>query len=139
MFKKILLPLDLTDRHAAALRLAAELARQSGGEVTLLHVVEVIPGLSREEESPFYARLERKAAAHLERWAGELSSAQVTVRGEVLFGERVREVLDYVSRAAVDLIVLTSPPFEPERPIAGLGSLSYRIGLVCKCPVLLVK
>src|SRR5437899_2206478 len=131
MFKKILLPLDLTDRHAAALQLAADLARQ-GGEVTLLHVVEVIPGLSREEEAPFYARLERKATAHLERWAGELSSAHVSVRGEVVFGERVREVVDYVSRTGVDLIVLTSPPFEPDRPIAGLGSLSYRIGLVCK-------
>src|SRR6266566_1302518 len=33
MFKKILLPLDLTDRHAAALRLAADLARQVGGEI----------------------------------------------------------------------------------------------------------
>jgi len=139
MFKKILLPLDLTDRHAAALKLAAELAREGGGEVTLLHVIEVIPGLSREEESTFYTRLERKATAHLERWASELPGKEVTIRGEVVFGERVREVVNYVAKSAVDLIALTSPPFEPNRPIASLGSLSYRIGLVCTCPVLLVK
>src|SRR5262249_24308492 len=36
MFKKILLPLDLTDRHTAALRLAADLARQGDGDITLL-------------------------------------------------------------------------------------------------------
>ena len=55
MFKKILLPLDLTDRHAAALQLAAELARQGGGEVTLLHVVEVIPAYDIAENTSFAA------------------------------------------------------------------------------------
>ena len=139
MFKNILLPMDLTDRHTTALQVAAGLASQGGGEVTLLHVIEVIPGLSREEEATFYGRLERKATAHLERWAATLAEQRVSVKGEVVFGERVREVVAYAAKAGIDLILLTSPRFERDKPIAGLGSLSYRIGLVCACPVLLVK
>src|ERR1051326_9108272 len=50
MFKRILIPLDLTDKHHAALSKAADLARHSDGRVTLLHVIEVIPGLAVEEE-----------------------------------------------------------------------------------------
>jgi nucleotide-binding universal stress UspA family protein len=61
MFQRILLPVDLSDRHEAALKAAAELARGSGAEVVLLHVIELIPGLSIEGEKPFYARLEWKA------------------------------------------------------------------------------
>ena len=138
MFKKILLPLDLTDRHEGALRIAAEMAG-GGGEVTLLHVIEVIAGLPPEEEPTFYSRLERKAAAHLERLAASLAGGSVTVRGEVVYGERVREVVAYAARTSADIIILTSPRPEPEHPAAGLGSLSYRIGLFCGCPVLLVK
>ena len=42
MFKKILVPVDLTDVHQPALDIAARLAKENDGEVTLLHVVEVI-------------------------------------------------------------------------------------------------
>jgi hypothetical protein len=63
VFKKILLPVDLTDKHLPALDVAADLAKQSGGEVLLLHVIEVISGLSMEEERDFYGRLEKRAPA----------------------------------------------------------------------------
>ena len=139
MFKKILLPLDLTDRHVPALQLAARLAKQGGGEVTLLHVIELIHGLTREEEPTFYGRLERKAAAHLERWAEALAAEQVSVQAEVVFGKRVREVVGYASRAEAEVIVLTSPRLAPERLVAGFGSLSFRISMLSGCPVLFAR
>jgi nucleotide-binding universal stress UspA family protein len=139
MFKKLLLPLDLTDRHEHALQIAADLARASGGEVTLLHAIELIQGLSRDEEPTFYDRLERVATAHLQRWGTRLAENEVPVRGEVIFGDRLREVVQYASHTGTDLIILTSERLDPENPASGLGSLSYRIGLFCNCPVLLVK
>ena len=45
MFTKILVPVDLSDKHQQALDIAARLARESGGEVTLVHVVETIGDL----------------------------------------------------------------------------------------------
>ena len=59
MFKKILVPVDLSDTHQQALEIAAQLANEGGGQVTLLHVVEVIPGLWVEEERDFYDRIKR--------------------------------------------------------------------------------
>jgi hypothetical protein len=54
MFKRLLLPVDLTDKHASVVATAADLAQHAGGSMTLLHVIELIPGLSREEDRDFY-------------------------------------------------------------------------------------
>ncbi len=75
MFKKILLPVDLTDKHKPALDAAAKLAGQYGGTVTLLHVVEIIPGLPMEEEGTFYGRLERVARNQLQQLGKRLEEA----------------------------------------------------------------
>jgi nucleotide-binding universal stress UspA family protein len=138
MFKKILLPLDLSDRHQRAVDIAAELAKQSGGEVVLLHVIETIPGLGVDEEKAFYGRLNKMAETHLEGIARRLSERRVACRRRVLYGHRARAVADEADALAVDLIVLTAPPVD-SRNVAGWGSLSWKIGVLCRCPVLLVK
>jgi nucleotide-binding universal stress UspA family protein len=139
MFKNILLPVDLTDRHRPAITAAAELARQSGGEITLLHVIEIIPGLSLDEERVFYNRLERIARAHLERLGEELTRQKATWHLEVRFGHRAPEVAQFARSQGCQLIVLTSPQPDQDNPAAGWASLSYKIGVLAPCPVLLVK
>jgi nucleotide-binding universal stress UspA family protein len=139
MFKKILVPADLTDRHERAVELAAELAAQGGADIVLLHVVEMIQGLPMEEEGTFYKRLERIARGHLERWSKHLAERQRSCQVEVLFGNRAGEIARYASENGIDLIVLTARPFDPAAPAASLGSMSYRIGLLARSPVLLVK
>jgi nucleotide-binding universal stress UspA family protein len=139
MFRNILLPVDLTDKHRQALEAAADLARQSGGEVTLLHIIEVIPGLEMEEERPFYTRLEKTARKHLEKLGAQLEGKAIRWRAEVRFGTRGPDIVRYAGEAGTDLIVLTSPRFDPERPAAGWGSLSHKLGILSACPVLLVK
>jgi nucleotide-binding universal stress UspA family protein len=139
MFTKILLPVDLSDRHGRALETAAELALQGGGTITFLHVIEVITGSSMEEEKAFYSRLEKAAREHLRRLGEVLTQQRVAWQAEVLFGHRVPAVARYAREAGSDLIVLTAPQFDPENPGAGWGSLSYRISLLSPCPALLVK
>ncbi len=139
MLKHILLPVDLTDKHQKAVVAAADLAAQFGAEVTLLHVVELIPGIAQEEEKEFYKRLERIARKHLERFSAGLTERQLTCRGEVLFGNRTAEVVRYAQERGVDLIIVTAPQVTPANPAAGWGSLSYKIGALAACPVLLVK
>ncbi|MFO0808363.1 MAG: universal stress protein [Gemmataceae bacterium] len=138
MFQKILVPLDLTEKHQPALRIAAELAQQSKGEITLLHVIEVIPGLSHDEERDFYGRLERSARDHLNRYAATLANRNVPCRNEVRYGNRAGEIARFASEEGADLIVLTAPRIEPDKP-ASWGSMSYKLGIVAHCPVLLVK
>jgi nucleotide-binding universal stress UspA family protein len=139
MFKNILLPVDLSDRHQQALEAAARLAEQSEGEVTLLHVIEVIAGLSLEEERSFYKRLEKSARDHLARLADQLKHQQVAWRTEICYGHRGPEVVRQATAMGADLIVLTAPRLDPNQPGVGWGSLSYKISFLSQCPVLLVK
>jgi hypothetical protein len=46
--------------------MATELAQQSGGEMVLLHVIELLHSMPRTEEKEFYDRLEIAAHEHLE-------------------------------------------------------------------------
>jgi nucleotide-binding universal stress UspA family protein len=139
MFKTILLPVDLSDRHGPALDAAVALAGQSGGEVILLHVIEIIPALSMEEEMDFYRRLEKVARSHLGKLSNVLKQHKVRGRGEILCGSRGPDILRYAADSGTELIVLTAPRPDPSNPAAGWGSLSYKISLLAPCPVLLVK
>jgi nucleotide-binding universal stress UspA family protein len=138
MFRNILLPVDLSERHDRALNVAAELAA-GGGQVILLHVIETIAGLSPDEERHFYGRLERASRAHLERLGRRLAERRTHCRAEVRYGHRAQECVRFAEDAGTDLIVLTAPRFDPDAPAAGWGSLSYKVGVLSRCPVLLVK
>lgn len=139
MFKRILFPVDLTDRHERALTAAVDLARQNNGDVILIHVIETIAGLSFEEERDFYNRLEKVARKHLEHLGEVLTKNQVRWQTEIRYGNRVAQVLEFAKSDRVDLIMLTSPRLDPEDPATSWGSLSFKISLLCACPVLLVK
>jgi len=139
VFQNIVIPLDLTDKHRQAVAIAAELAGQSGGTLTLLHVIEKIPGLSDEEERGFYARLERSARTHLANYAESLAARQIKAHVEVFCGQRAPEIARYAQEKGADLIILSAPRLDPQHPAAGWGSLSYRVGILAPCPVLLVK
>jgi nucleotide-binding universal stress UspA family protein len=139
MFLKILIPVDLADRHEPSLEIAARLATPGAGEVTVLHVIELLRDLPREADPKFYQRLEDKSRARLDVFAASLKDKGVSARPIVVYGERVREVLRYATQEAVDLIVLTSHPVEPDEPGGGLGTMSYLIGIAARCPVMLVK
>ena len=139
MFERILLPVDLTDKHGRALEVAGQLAGRNRATVVLLHVIEVLAGLSMDEEKDFYARLEKRALHHLQRLGHRLKDGQVTWRAEVICGNRGPEILRHAQVINADLIVLTAPHLDPNSPAAGWGSLSHKIGFLASCPVLLVK
>ena len=139
MFRKILMPVDLTDRHQQALDIAARLAHESAGEVTLLHVVELIPGIWPQEERAFYDRIEQAARDHLAKLGRGLEERHVPRREEVIFGNRAPEIVRYAMETGVDLIVLSSHRIDLENPSAGWGTMSYKVGILSQCPVLLVK
>jgi nucleotide-binding universal stress UspA family protein len=139
MFRTILIPVDLSDRHGAALEAAAQLAGAQGAEVTLLHVVELLHGSSREEDAAFYDRLEQKARGRLAALLARLRDRGVAARSHILFGSPVSSILRFAQTEGADLIVLSSHTIDPTRPDAGFGTMSYLLGIAARCPVLLVK
>ncbi len=139
MFKKLMVPVDLSDRHEKALKAAAELAALADGEITLLHVIEVLHGLPVEDDPDFYRRLEETSREHLNAIVNQLQSDGVSCKFAIRFGERGPDVLKFAAEEKIDLIVLSSHPIDPAAPGAGWLSLSYLIGIGAPCNVLLIK
>ena len=54
-------------------------------------------------------------------------------------GNRAPEIVRYAGEIGVDLIVLKSHRIDLENPSAGWGTVSYKVGILAQCPVLLVK
>jgi nucleotide-binding universal stress UspA family protein len=142
MFRKILVPVDFTEKNEAALAAALQTANANPGrpgEVELLHVIETIEHIDFEEMSTFYRGLETRAAAKLFALEERFRTAGVPVRNEIIFGKRAETIVRYAEDRGVDLIVLSSHKVNRDHPALGLGSISYRIAIVAGCPVLLVK
>jgi nucleotide-binding universal stress UspA family protein len=142
MFRKILVPVDFTDKNEVALRSAIEIAGRSeepGGEVTLLHVIETIEHIEFDEMAPFYRGLETRATAKLFALEDRFKEARVPVHHDVVFGKRAESIVRYAEDHGMDLMILSSHKVDKDHPALGWGTISYRIAIVARCPVLLVK
>jgi nucleotide-binding universal stress UspA family protein len=141
MFRKILVPVDFTDKNEPALAAVLELAHPDSGEteVTLLHVIETIEHIDFEEMGDFYRGLETRAAAKLSAMEDRFRSVGIKVYHEILYGKRAETIVHHAEERSMDLIVLSSHKVDRDHPALGWGTISYRIAIVARCPVLLVK
>ena len=139
MFQRILVPTDLTERAAKALDLALALGVSAGSRVILLHVIEPVRGLEIEEAKPFYQKLEEKAQRAMEEARLRLSKTQAEVVAEIVYGDRAEEIVRFAAAHKVDLIVLASHKITPSIGGRDWGTISYKVGILAQCPVLLVK
>ena len=93
MFRNILVPVDFTERSAAAVDAAAGLVDGDAGEVTLIHVVQTVPGLDLDGDPDFYERLETAASEKIEELGQKLRDRQVNWRAllvDMLGEDRLR-------------------------------------------------
>jgi nucleotide-binding universal stress UspA family protein len=139
MFRHILVPTDLTDRSLVALEIAVKMAVSEEARITLLHVVEIIEDSESEELEGFYEKLERRASRRMEQMIGLYEDKTVIIGKQITFGKRVGAIIKYARDEDIDLIVLSSHKIEPEDVTQGWGTISYRVGILSHCPVMLVK
>jgi len=142
MFRNLLVPVDFTLKNEAALGVALDLARGPGGndaKVTLVHVIETIEHVDFEEMADFYRGLETRAAAKLYGMEERFKEALVPVYHDILYGKRAETIVRHAEEREADLIVLSSHQVDRDHPALGVGAISYRIAIVARCPVLLVK
>ena len=139
MFRRILVPVDFSRRNLAALRAAARVAGERPAEVTLLHVIERI----HEEDSgvldSFYRKLEISARRRMQELLPAVRGNRLTARGEIVYGKPVIEILRFAETSRSDLIVLSSHKLPLRRSGESWGTISYKVGVLSRCPVLLVK
>lgn len=138
-FKRILLPLDLEQRHQQAIDTAVTLAKQHGAQVLLLHVIELLAGMPFEEERDFYGQLESASRDRLAELDAPFAQQGIAVHRQIVFGSGADSIIEFAGQEQVDLIVMTSPQVDPENPAASAASRCWKVSAMARCPVLLMK
>ena len=138
-FGHVLVPTDLTERTERALSVIDAMTLPETSQITLLHVIETIDGVRTSELKTFYARLERKARAAMRALARSVGKATPRADVAIVYGRRAEEIVAFAAANHVDLIVLASHRVNPSLANRDWGTISYKVGILAQCPVLLVK
>jgi universal stress protein A len=139
MFQHVLVPTDFSGGSSHALDIAVNIVSQEKGAVSLLHVIEVIEDTSVEEFGPFYSKLEKRSWEVMDDMVATYKKGPIQVKPWVVYGGRVEKILEFASHHDIDLIVMHSHRIRPEDPVKGWGTISYKVGVLSQCPVMLVK
>ena len=146
--KKILVPTDFSKPATIAAEVAADIARRSGGEITLLHVIEEategsinIEGEASYggdwEDKIFTAKLIEKAKKQMEKFATDARFNGLKVRQKLRIGTPFHGMNSIIVENKVDLVVMgTSGRSALEQMI--IGSNTEKVVRHSNCPVLTV-
>ena len=138
MFKNILVPTDLSEKSMKAL----DIAIKTGAEdcrITLLHVIETIEEEDQENFEEFYEKLKARAERKMDKMASRYADKNHAIYKEILLGKRVREIVRFAYEQDMDLIILSSHRIDKVDAAVGWATISYRVGILSHCPVMMVK
>jgi nucleotide-binding universal stress UspA family protein len=136
MYKRILIPVDFTDKNLAALDEVYQLAKWGHGKVTLLHVIEKVENIPARELKKFYQTLEKNARQKIREYAKTFAAHEIPVTEKILYGKRSEEIIRCAADEEFDLIVVSSHKVSAPR---NWSTLSYQVAILSPCAVLLVK
>lgn len=136
MYKKILIPVDGSEKASLAARQAAELASILGSEVTLFHVVPVLPVDRFRSIVAEESRTQGKEL--LEQLRKELDKFNITIDTDMVPGHPADAICLKARSDKYDLIIMGN------RGLSGvkgylMGSVSSAVTRYAPCPVLVVR
>jgi nucleotide-binding universal stress UspA family protein len=141
--KVIVSPIDFSCHSQDALQTAADLAKQFGSEVLLVHAVPAITKLpsatSIFHEAEFEKELHKDAERRLKALAEELEKRGLKVRTEVGIANDVgMEILRIAERDGADLIVISTHGMTGWHRLV-FGSVTEKVVRLASCPVLVLR
>jgi nucleotide-binding universal stress UspA family protein len=139
--RRLLVPVDFSGSSLHALRYAVDLAAESGGSLTIVHVVPADYGwldIGRAEYRDLDKSLQKQAADELCALADANIPRKIAADLQVRTGRPAEEIVAAASEAKSELIVLST------RGLTGLdryliGSVAERVARLAPCPVLLMR
>jgi nucleotide-binding universal stress UspA family protein len=109
MMHRVLVPLDGSARAETALPHAATIARIFGADLYVLRVIDRSVAREAETVDSLAWRLAQVAAgSYVDRMAADLASQGHLARAEVVEGRAAEEIVRFVARAGIDLVVLAT-------------------------------
>ena len=139
--QRILVPVDFSDSSARALCHAAKKAAESGGSLSVVHVVPSDHGwlgIGRDELRDLDRSLQRQAADQLRTFVDENVGDAMTAELEVRVGQPAQEIIAAARESKSDCIILST------RGLTGLdriliGSVADRVARLAPCAVILLR
>jgi len=139
--RRLLVPVDFSDSSLRALRYAVGLAAESGGSLTIVHVVPADYGwlgIGQEEFRDLDKSLQHQAADRLRALADGNVPRNTPADLEVRVGRPAEEIVAAAGETKSDLIILST------HGLTGLdryliGSVADRVARLSPCPVFLMR
>lgn len=137
--KKILVPVDFSDNSNKILESAVYFADKCGAALEVLYVVQSLADYSgffvpHTPISTFEDEMKNSAEQKMESFLKDYPDASA----KVLTGDVAEEIVEYASRAAVDLIVMGTHGYKGLERVM-FGSVAGKVVKRAPCPVLTVN
>ena len=139
MFNNILVPTDLSEKSEKALDIALQMSTTDDHRIYLLHVIETLQSDEDDEFESFYEKLADRARRKMDAMIKKYEEKGYIIDSEIAYGNRSMEIIRFAQEYHIDLIVLGSHRIETIEPSDGWATISYKVGILSPCPVLLVK
>jgi nucleotide-binding universal stress UspA family protein len=139
MYKKILAPADGSENSRMALKHGAELTRNTGGHLTVIHVLDLPPQLKSLKSYHLIKGQLLEEGEKILREAREIcTSFNIPFSEKMCQGVPANEILHEAHEGKYDLIVIGSRGMGEVKGWV-MGSVSRRVARHARCPVLVVK
>ena len=139
MFKKILLAADGSKHSMRAMEKAIFIAKKMDGTITLIHVIDDIPGrtdiMDEDLNNITVPVHQRERTASIEK---KLNEENVNLEVLHVYGEPGPSIIRTANKENFDLVVIGSRGLNPFQEMV-LGSVSHKVSKRVECPVLIVK
>ena len=137
MFQKVVLAVDGSEYSARAVRVAADIAKKSDGEVLVFHVRE----LTAARGGSYGMEDDAEAVALVDQVRKQLADAGVTTTGRVepsLTGHAARAIIDTAEKEGADAIVMGSRGLSDLGGLL-LGSVTHKVIQLSHCTVVVAR
>lgn len=141
LFTKILLATDGSENANRAADAAISLAQGlSLSSITIVHIVTSPPSESRMVQAKFdvHSLLEEESRKIISETLSRCDAAGIVYTLKVAIGDPAQEILTYVQKEHIDLVVIGSRGFGTLKGVL-IGSVSQKIAHLAPCPVFIVK
>ena len=129
-FKKILCHIDFSTTSIEILRIACDLAKRSGGELFVLHIVKRISALTMD--ASVSKVLMHEAGIEIAKILDTYVPRGLKHRGIVIYNDPVNEIIRIIKRRKIDVFVVSA------HGTGGFHSIKNRVMKLIDCPVLLI-
>jgi nucleotide-binding universal stress UspA family protein len=141
MYRNILVPVDLSDKHSWRKALPTAISLSETFEAKL-HLMTVVPDFGLPMVGQFFpegyeAKLRQQAARQLRDFAAQQVPGEIECRRIVAEGKVYQEILKAADAIEADLIVMGS--HRPELADYLLGSNADRVMRHARCSVMVVR